>query len=81
MDKFTHGLIVVDPKNIKDDMLDILHFVGYWGEPTSRDVESLRLELRDDETFGLQDVWDQLEILPAPEEVVAEYIQLFDDES
>jgi hypothetical protein len=68
------GLIVVDP-NQDTEMLDILHFCGYEYPPTEDDADALREELRVDPEFGLQDIWDQVDILPAPEDVVEEYKQ------
>jgi hypothetical protein len=36
-----YGLMVIDPTQ-EGEMMDILHFVGYWRKPTLRDAESLR---------------------------------------
>lgn len=68
-----YGIIVVDPKQ-EGDMLDIIHFVGYWKEPTIDDANELREELRNDEEFGLTDIIDTLQILPAPEDIVRHYV-------
>lgn len=69
-----YGLIVVDPDTADDDgMMDIIHFVGFWDEPTSIDIESLRKELGEDEEFGLCEIIDRLVILPAPSEIVDLY--------
>jgi hypothetical protein len=69
-----YGLIVVDP-NEEADMLSILHFAGYWEEPTQVDIDSLRKELVEDESFGLTLHMDQLEILPAPQYIVDQYVK------
>lgn len=69
-----YGIIVVDPKQ-EGDMLDILHFVGYWDEPTIDDANALREELRTDEEFGLTDIIDTLQILPAPADIVKHYVE------
>ena len=41
---FKYGLMVIDPTQ-ESEMMDILHFVGYWEEPKKSDVDSLREEL------------------------------------
>jgi hypothetical protein len=69
-----YGLIVVDP-NQDGDMLGILHFAGYWEEPTQTDVENLRKELAEDKRLGLTLLIDQLEILPAPDYIVEQFVQ------
>jgi len=33
-----YGLIVIDPLQ-EGDMMDILHFVGYWNKPTKSDAD------------------------------------------
>ncbi|MDD5649138.1 MAG: hypothetical protein PHF86_01785 [Candidatus Nanoarchaeia archaeon] len=67
-----YGLIVVNPEQ-KGDELDILHFCGFEKEPTIDDANNLRNELRDDPSFELQNIWDKVDILPAPENIVEEY--------
>ncbi|HPI82078.1 MAG TPA: hypothetical protein PK122_02530 [Candidatus Paceibacterota bacterium] len=72
------GLIVVDPL----DEGNILHFCGYWDKPGERDIELLRQELKEDPEFGLQEIWDKVKILEAPEDMVAGYrkiIELYDE--
>ena len=69
-----YGLIVVDP-NQDGDMLGILHFAGYWEEPTQTDVDNLRKELAEDKRLGLTLLIDQLEILPAPDYIVEQFVQ------
>lgn len=68
------GLIAVDPTQEGDD-LDVLHFCGYWNQPTLVDVESLREELKTSPEFGLSDIADRLEIIPAPDWLIQEYIE------
>ena len=75
--KINYGLMVIDPSE-EGETKTILHFCGY-GEPiTDSMVTSLREELRDDPEFGLQDKWDTLDILEAPEEVVEEYKRIYE---
>ena len=74
-----YGLIVVDPVQ-EGEMLDILHFVGYWECPTLVDVNSLREELMTDEEFGLTHIAHRLDILPAPSYIVEEYRKIMGEE-
>ena len=67
-----YGLMVIDPTQ-KDEMMDILHFVGYWNKPTKKDADLLREELMTDEEFGLTDIANRLDILPAPDYIVEEF--------
>lgn len=69
-----YGLIVIDPTQ-ESEMLDILHFVGYWNKPNKQDVESLREELITDKEFGLTEIAHRLDIIPAPDYIVEEYIE------
>ena len=69
-----YGLIVVDPSQ-EGDMLDVLHFCGYWNEPTQVDVDNLRKELTEDKSFGLTQLIDQLEILPAPQYIIDQFVK------
>jgi len=69
-----YGLMVIDPTQ-EGEMIDILHFVGYWNKPTKIDADSLREELMIDEEFGLTEIVHRLDILPAPDYIVQEYIK------
>lgn len=69
-----YGLIVVDPTQ-ESEMLDILHFVGYWNKPNEQDAASLREELMTDKEFGLTEIAHRLDILPAPDYIVKQYIE------
>lgn len=69
-----YGLIVIDPTQ-EGEMMDIIHFVGYWDEPTKKDAEYLREELMTDESFGLSEIAHRLDILPAPDYIVQEYVK------
>ena len=68
-----YGLIVIAPIQ-EGEMMDILHFVGYWNKPTKNDANSLREELMEDEEFGLTEIAHRLDILPAPDYIVKEYV-------
>ena len=72
-----YGLIVIDPTQ-ESEMMDIIHFVGYWEEPTKEDALSLREELMIDEEFGLTEIAHRLDILPAPDYIVEEFMKDID---
>jgi hypothetical protein len=74
-----YGLIVIDPTQ-ESEMLDILHFVGYWNKPNKQDAASLREELITDKEFGLTEIAHRLDILPAPDYIVKEYVKDLKDE-
>jgi hypothetical protein len=73
-----YGLMVIDPTQ-EGEMMDILHFVGYWNKPTKKDADSLREELMVDEEFGLTEIAHRLDILPAPDYIVEEFINGIED--
>jgi hypothetical protein len=72
----TLGLIAIDPMSEDKEMVDIVHFVGYWNKPTKKEVEHLKEELKTDEEFGLTEIADRLVILPAPDHIVEHYKNL-----
>ena len=69
-----YGLMVVDPTQ-EGEMMDIIHFVGYWEEPTKENADQLREELMTDEEFGLTEIAHRLDILPAPDYIVEEFMK------
>jgi hypothetical protein len=69
-----YGLIAIDPEQ-KGEMLDILHFCGYWNQPTKIDADLLRKELMEDNSFGLTEIAQRLDILPCPEDILQEFIK------
>ena len=60
----THGIIVFDPESEDGEMVEMVHFVGYWQEPDKEDFESLEKELAEDDQFGLVDIAHRLEYVP-----------------
>ena len=70
LEEVTHGLIAIDPTTAKDGKVDILHFCGYWSEPSKSDAKHLLEELSTDEEFGLTEIAHRLQILPAPQEII-----------
>jgi hypothetical protein len=74
MKKFTHGIIAVDMINIDDEgNAPIIQFVGYWEEPNEDVINDLRIEFETDESLGLQDQIDDLDLQIAPPEIVEYY--------
>lgn len=74
------GLIAIDPDQ-EGEMKDVLHFCGYWNQPTLVDVESLKKELAEDLEFGLSDIAHRLEIIPAPDHIVQGFVQQIREDS
>ncbi len=63
------GLIAIDPEEEGDEK-SILHFCGYWDQPTLIEAEALRKELAEDPEFGLTEVAHRLDIFPAPDDIM-----------
>lgn len=77
MEKFTHGVMVIDPKNPNEDgSIPVVHFVGYWSEPSEDDVYGLYEEFKTDKEFGLTEKIDDLELTPASQEVLEHFNSL-----
>lgn len=70
-----YGLIAIDPMQ-EGDMKDIVHFCGYWTKPSKQNADQLRQELLEDESFGLTEIANRLDILPAPDYIVQEYVKI-----
>ena len=79
MEKFKYGIMVIDPLNPDDvgnEDVTIIHFVGYWKEPKDWDVEAERLreELRTDPDFEYyREIVDRLLFYPATEDCLKFY--------
>jgi hypothetical protein len=76
IETLTHGLVVVDKRKMeasKDGMVNVLHFCGYWREPTQEDVNSLMHELATTPEFGVMDIIEHIGIYDATPELVEEY--------
>ena len=74
-----YGLIALDPEQ-EGEMKDVLHFCGYWEEPGEAEAKDLHRELKEDESFGLTEIADRLVIIPAPDWLVKEYIDMVKEE-
>jgi hypothetical protein len=70
MEKFTHGIMAIDPVADEEDMVSIVHFIGLWQEPTTEQFDEYVKEIKTDPEFGLVEIADRLVILPAPQEIV-----------
>jgi hypothetical protein len=85
MKKFKYGIMVVDPLNPEDvgtETVTVVHFVGYWEEPASWDIEAdrLREELRTDPDFEYyRKMIDRLVFYPATEDCLKYYNEMVDD--
>jgi hypothetical protein len=69
MEKFKYGLVVFDPEQ-EGEEIEILHFIGYYHQPTEEDFNRLRQALLNESVFDTQDIAERLEIVEAPEHVV-----------
>ncbi len=74
--KINYGLIVLDKRQAQHENLDILHFCGYKKEPNQQDAKHLMEELATDKEFGLTDIVEHLEILPAPKYIVEKFAKI-----
>jgi len=82
MDRFTHGIMVINPKDVQEgEDYPVLHFVGYWNEPSEADIYELMNEFRDDETLGLKDTLNDIELLPATPECLKFYNDMLEKEN
>jgi hypothetical protein len=64
----THGIVAIRKEKKKNE-IQVLHFCGYFEEPSLADYEDLRKELTDDSEFGLVD--QEFELVPATEQMIA----------
>ena len=77
MENFTHGIMVIDRNNPNDDgSIPVVHFVGYWDEPKENDVMGLYNEFKTDEALGLSETIDELELVPATQDVLEHFNSL-----
>lgn len=66
--------MVINPNEPSEgDYYNIVHFAGYWQEPTDADADHLREELRNDPEFELQDIADELVMYPATQDCLKYY--------
>lgn len=79
MNKFTHGIIVLNPNLEDEDGIPIVHFLGLWQEPTENVIEDLKNELSTDPEFGLIDDIDELEFIFANQEHVDMFNEMIEE--
>jgi hypothetical protein len=73
MKKFTHGIVVIDPIPDENDEVEIVHFIGLWEAPTKEVFLQYEKEIKTDPEFGLIEIIDRIEVLPASEEILEMY--------
>jgi hypothetical protein len=67
IENITHGIAAIRI-NAENDRVDVLHFCGYFEEPSVMDYEELKRELEEDPEFGL--VGEEYELIPAPQDLI-----------
>ena len=73
---FKYGIMVLDKRTLTEDgQIDMVHFVGVKSKPTQNDLDTLRKELSEDESFGLSKDIDNLVFSEAPVGVVKDFIK------
>jgi len=74
MRKFTHGIMVLNVKRTTENGdYPVVHFVGYWEEPTKEDIEHIKNELKNDPAFRFRDIFDELEFFAATQDCLDYY--------
>lgn len=81
MKKFKYGIMVLHTKTrTENGDYPVVHFAGYWKEPTQADFESLKEELRNDPYFELRDVVNELGFFPATQDCVDFYNKVCEED-
>lgn len=81
MKRFTHGIMVINPNDLSDeDNYEVIHFAGYWEEPTDDDANALREELRNDPQFNFRDIVDKLRFLPATKDCIKYFNDMIEED-
>jgi hypothetical protein len=78
MNRFTHGIIVLNPNLEDEEGTPIVHFLGLWQEPTEKDIEDLKEELKSDPEFEQYENVDELEFMFANQEHVEMFNEMVD---
>lgn len=71
------GMIAVEKASKKIDIEDVLHFVGFFDEPSESDYKAIREELETFPEFGL--VGTEFDLIPSPPEIFDFYKNAFDN--
>jgi len=73
-----YGIIAINRQLVETSYKSpVYHFVGYENQPQFNDYISLYNELKIDEELGLCDIMDDLILIPASDEVVEDYKDVF----
>jgi hypothetical protein len=81
MKRFTHGIMVINPKVLtKDGGWEVEHFVGYWEKPEKPDYDHLWNELLTDKTLSLKGNIEDYELFPASQGCVDHYNSILESE-
>lgn len=78
MNRFTHGIIVLNTNLEDEEGTPIVHFLGLWQEPTEKDIEDLKDELKSDPEFEQCEHVDELEFMFADDEHVEMFNEMID---
>lgn len=60
LENIAYGIVAYVQDEEKPEQIIILHFCGYFEEPTEKDYDSLKEELANSEEFGLHGIDFQL---------------------
>ncbi len=63
----THGIVAVR-RDVKQNEIQVLHFCGYFEEPSAAAYDDLRRELEEDAEHGL--VGQEFELIAATQEMI-----------
>ena len=64
----THGIVAVR-RDVKKNEIQVLHFCGFFEEPSAASYDDLRRELEEDPEFGLVD--QEFELIAATDDMIA----------
>jgi hypothetical protein len=79
MENFTHGIMAIDSQPDQNDEVEIVHFIGLWEAPTKEAFLQYEKEIKTDLEFGLIEIADRIEVLPAPKEIVDYYNEIIQE--
>jgi hypothetical protein len=76
MKNFTHGIMAIDSQPDENDSVEIVHFIGLWEAPTKEAFLEYEKEIKNDPEFGLVEIANRIEVLPAPKDIVDYYSKI-----
>jgi hypothetical protein len=77
---FKYGIMIILKESLFKRDADILHYVGYTKEPTFTDYINLYKECSEDASLGLQEIYDDIVLLPASSHVIKYYNSIYEKE-